>query len=110
MAHQSGASAATTAGGRLADAFVIFASRWSRSALGAWMLLHLGLKFWSGMALALGIYAFLLTMHLMLRKAVAPRRAPVAAADEPEEEFDPWALERGKATSLDMPGMRLSRP
>ena len=105
MAHQSGASVASTAGARLTDAFVIFAVTVVSLALGAWMLLHLGLKFWSGMALALGIYAFLLSMHLMLRKAVAPRAAPVALAAEDEEEFDPWALERGKATSLEMPAM-----
>lgn len=105
MAHQSGATVASTAGARLTDAFVIFAVTVVSLALGAWMLLHLGLKFWSGMALALGIYAFLLTLHLMLRKAVTPRSAPQAAVEEPEEEFDPWALERSKATSLDMPGM-----
>lgn len=105
MAHQSGATVASTAGARLTDAFVIFAVTVVSLALGAWMLLHLGLKFWSGMALALGIYAFLLSMHLMLRKSVAPRAAPPAAAIDADEEFDPWALERGKATALDLAGM-----
>ena len=104
MAHQSGASVASTAGARITDAFVIFAVTVVSLALGAWMLLHLGLKFWSGMALALGIYAFLLTMHLVMRRAVTPRPVPQPVAAD-DEVFDPWALERGRTTSLEMPAL-----
>ncbi len=100
MAQQSGASAASTAGARLTDAFVIFAVTVVSLALGAWLLLRLGLRVWSGLALALGIYASLLTIHLTLRRIFSSGRGQPADA---EEVFDPWAHERTGAPPPGMP-------
>lgn len=100
MAQHSGARSASPAGARLADAFIIFAVTVVTMAFGAWLLLQLGLRLWSGMALALGIYAMLLTLHLSLRRAMAPK-----TQEDAEEEFDPWAHERtgAHAPSLEIP-------
>lgn len=100
MAQQSGASTASTAGARLTDAFVIFAVTVVSLALGAWLLLRLGLRLWSGLALALGIYASLLTIHLTLRRAIGAGRGQ---SSEPEDVFDPWAHERTGAPPPGMP-------
>jgi cyclic-di-GMP phosphodiesterase TipF (flagellum assembly factor) len=92
MARQKTAGA-PSAGARFTDAFVIFAVTVVSLAIGAFLLLRIGLHVWTGLATALGIYAFLLMSHLIVRRGFQPRPAAPAAADE--ETFDPWAHEKG---------------
>lgn len=90
MAAQSDVSTASTAGARVTDAFVIFAVTVVSLAAGAWLLVHLGLRVWSGLSLALAIYASLLSCHLMFRRRMSQASAPTPAMP-PDLEFDPWA-------------------
>lgn len=92
MARQKTAGA-PSAGARFTDAFVIFAVTVVSLAIGAFLLLRIGLHVWTGLATALGIYAFLLMSHLIVRRGFQPKPAALGAADE--EAFDPWAHEKG---------------
>lgn len=94
MAGQSDVSNTSAGGARVTDAFVIFSVTVVSVATGAWLLLHLGLRIWPGLALALAIYASLLSCHLMIRRSMANSKAARTLADL---EFDPWAHERADA-------------
>ena len=59
------------------DAFVVFSVTVLSCAVGAWLLLQLGLALWVGSVVALGVYAALLSFHLLVRRSLA---APSAAA------------------------------
>ncbi|RTL70953.1 MAG: EAL domain-containing protein [Hyphomicrobiales bacterium] len=91
MARQKTAGA-PSAGARFTDAFVIFAVTVVSLAIGAFLLLRIGLHVWTGLATALGIYAFLLMSHLIVRRGFQPKPAAAVADDEM---FDPWAHEKG---------------
>jgi cyclic-di-GMP phosphodiesterase TipF (flagellum assembly factor) len=54
---------------RYGDAFVIFSVTVLSCAIGAWLLQRLGLALWAGMGAALAVYAVLLSLHLLLRRA-----------------------------------------
>ena len=62
------------------DAFVVFSVTVLSCAIGAWLLLQLGLALWVGSVAALGVYAALLSFHLLVRSSLVPAAAaPVAA-------------------------------
>jgi hypothetical protein len=61
------------------DAFVVFSVTVLSCAIGAWLLLRFGLAFWVGSVAALGVYAVLLSFHLLVRRSLVPA-APAAAA------------------------------
>src|SRR5882672_9214035 len=60
------------------DAFVVFSVTVLSCAIGAWLLLRLGLALWVGSVAALGVYAALLSFHLLVRRSLVA--APPAAA------------------------------
>ncbi len=62
------------------DAFVVFSVTVLSCAIGAWLLLRLGLALWVGSVAALGVYAALLSFHLMVRRSLVPGAAPAADA------------------------------
>src|SRR6516162_1110199 len=49
------------------DAFVVFSVTVLSCAVGAWLLLRLGVALWVGSLAALGVYAALLSLHLLVR-------------------------------------------
>jgi cyclic-di-GMP phosphodiesterase, flagellum assembly factor TipF len=61
------------------DAFVVFAVTVLSCAIGAWLLLRFGLALWIGSVAALGVYAALLSFHLLVRRSLVAA-APEAAA------------------------------
>jgi cyclic-di-GMP phosphodiesterase TipF (flagellum assembly factor) len=68
---------------RYGDAFVIFSVTVLACASGTWLVRHLELALWKGMTAALAIYALLLSVHLLARRALtagdaaeSPRPAP----------------------------------
>src|SRR5882757_3798829 len=65
---------------RYSDAFVVFSVTVLSCAIGAWLLLRLGLTLWVGSVAALGVYAALLSFHLMVRRSLVPGAAPAADA------------------------------
>ena len=52
------------------DAFVVFSVTVLSCAIGAWLLLRLGLALWMGSVAALGVYAALLSFHMMVRRSI----------------------------------------
>src|SRR5215472_12832312 len=86
------------------DAFVVFAVTVLSCAVGAWLLLRLGAALWVGSVAALGVYAALLSLHLLVRRSLMPRaaaaapvvsprtRRPPAFADEPVLRPEPPAM------------------
>jgi len=68
---------------RYSDAFVVFSVTVLSCAIGAWLLLRLGLALWMGSVAALGVYATLLSFHMLVRRSFVdsesqPAVAPVA--------------------------------
>ena len=61
---------------RYSDAFVVFSVTVLSCAIGAWLLLRLGLALWIGSVAALGVYAALLSFHMLVRRSIVCRRAP----------------------------------
>ena len=62
------------------DAFVVFSVTVLSCAIGAWLLLRLGLALWVGSVAALGVYAALLSFHLLVRRSLVAAASPTAAA------------------------------
>ena len=62
------------------DAFVVFSVTVLSCAIGAWLLLRLGLAFWVGSVATLGVYAALLSFHLLVRRSLVAAAPPAAAA------------------------------
>ena len=52
------------------DAFVVFSVTVLSCAVGAWLLLHLGMVLWMSSVGALGVYAALLSFHLLVRRSM----------------------------------------
>ena len=63
------------------DAFVVFSVTVLSCSVGAWLLLRLGVTLWMSSVGALGVYAGLLSFHLLVRRSMigavpaAPARA-----------------------------------
>jgi cyclic-di-GMP phosphodiesterase TipF (flagellum assembly factor) len=57
---------------RYADAFVVFAVTVLSLAVGVWCLLRLGMALWGGTVTALAAYTVLLSIHLLVRRSLAP--------------------------------------
>jgi len=77
------------------DAFVVFSVTVLSCAVGAWLLLRLGMALWVGSLAALGVYTLLLSFHLLVRRTLmreaaatpvaSPRtRRPPLFAEDPE--------------------------
>jgi cyclic-di-GMP phosphodiesterase TipF (flagellum assembly factor) len=65
---------------RYSDAFVVFSVTVLSCAIGAWLLLRLGLALWMGSVAALGVYAALLSFHMLVRRSIVAAESPVAVA------------------------------
>src|SRR5882757_9528923 len=65
---------------RYGDAFVVFSVTVLSCAIGAWMLLRLGLALWIGSVAALGVYAALLSFHMLVRRSLVAADSPMAVA------------------------------
>jgi cyclic-di-GMP phosphodiesterase TipF (flagellum assembly factor) len=63
---------------RYGDAFVVFSVTVLSCAIGAWLLLRLGLTLWVGSAAALAVYAALLAFHMLVRRSLSAAE-PAAA-------------------------------
>ena len=61
------------------DAFVVFSVTVLSCAVGAWLLLRLGLTLWMGSVAALAVYALLLSFHLLVRRSLAASPAELPA-------------------------------
>jgi cyclic-di-GMP phosphodiesterase, flagellum assembly factor TipF len=64
------------------DTFVVFSVTVLSCAAGAWLLLRLGVALWVSSVAALGVYAALLSFHLLVRRSMmgaVPAAAPPAA-------------------------------
>jgi cyclic-di-GMP phosphodiesterase TipF (flagellum assembly factor) len=64
------------------DAFVVFSVTVLSCAVGAWLLLRLGMALWVGSLTALGVYTLLLSFHLLVRRSLireAGAATPVAS-------------------------------
>jgi cyclic-di-GMP phosphodiesterase TipF (flagellum assembly factor) len=83
---------------RYADAFVIFSVTVLSLAIGAWFLLRLELALWSGTVAALGVYAALLSLHLMLRRSLVG--GGERAERLPAGEWAEWRAQRGAPHGL----------
>jgi cyclic-di-GMP phosphodiesterase, flagellum assembly factor TipF len=62
------------------DAFVVFSVTVLSCAVGAWLLLRLGVALWVSSVAALGIYAALLAFHVLVRRSMMGT-GPVPAVD-----------------------------
>src|SRR5438105_12409122 len=65
---------------RYSDAFVVFSVTVLSCAIGAWLLLRLGLALWMGSVAALGVYAALLSFHMLVRRSIVAAEPPTAFA------------------------------
>ena len=65
---------------RYSDAFVVFSVTVLSCAIGAWLLLRLGLALWMGSVAALAVYAALLSFHMLVRRSIVAAEPPVAVA------------------------------
>jgi cyclic-di-GMP phosphodiesterase, flagellum assembly factor TipF len=65
---------------RYGDAFVVFSVTVLSCAIGAWLLLRLDLALWMGSVAALGVYATLLSFHMLVRRSIVAAEPPVAVA------------------------------
>ena len=77
------------------DAFVVFSVTVLSCAVGAWLLLRLGVALWVGSLAALGVYAALLSLHLLVRRSLTPRAVAAAPAVNPRMPRTPFAEEPG---------------
>jgi cyclic-di-GMP phosphodiesterase, flagellum assembly factor TipF len=99
MARNIDPSHAAPTHARFTDAFVIFSVTVVSLALGAWLLLRLGLSLWSGLVLALAIYTVLLSLHLMLRRSWSGAEADDDQPDVTGEHAGAWAAPEPAAPS-----------
>src|SRR5947207_9335614 len=65
---------------RYSDAFVVFSVTVLSCAIGAWLLLRLGLALWMGSVAALGVYAALLSFHMLVRRSIVAAEPQIAVA------------------------------
>jgi cyclic-di-GMP phosphodiesterase, flagellum assembly factor TipF len=65
---------------RYSDAFVVFSVTVLSCAVGAWLLLRLGLALWMGSVAALGVYAALLSFHMLVRRSIVAAESQIAIA------------------------------
>jgi len=65
---------------RYSDAFVVFSVTVLSCAIGAWLLLRLGLALWMGSVAALGVYAALLSFHMLVRRSIVAAESQIAVA------------------------------
>ncbi|HEY7086317.1 MAG TPA: EAL domain-containing protein [Hyphomicrobiaceae bacterium] len=66
------------------DAFVVFSVTVLSCAVGAWLLLHLGVALWMTSVAALGVYVALLVFHLLVRRSMmGAMPAPAVRAQRP---------------------------
>jgi cyclic-di-GMP phosphodiesterase, flagellum assembly factor TipF len=72
---------------RYGDAFVVFAVTVLSLAVGVGCLLRLGMPLWAGTVTALAVYTVLLSLHLLVRRALVP----VHNAGAEREHGDVWA-------------------
>jgi cyclic-di-GMP phosphodiesterase TipF (flagellum assembly factor) len=66
---------------RYGDAFVVFSMTVLTCAVGAWLITQLSVPLWTSSLVALGVYATLLSFHLLVRRSLVSSAAAAAAAN-----------------------------